>query len=61
MVTEAEEEFLTVAEAAQRLKVHPETLRTWLKQGKLKGNRPGSKQLGWRIPRSAVERFLAGD
>ena len=56
----AGEEFLTVAEAAGRLKVDPETVRVWLRSGKLKGNRL-SRAAGWRIPASEVERLLRGE
>jgi len=53
------EEFLTVAEAAARLKVDPETVRVWLRRGRLKGARL-SRAAGWRIPESEVERVLRG-
>jgi excisionase family DNA binding protein len=56
MSTEA---LLTVAEVAARLRVHPETVRRWLAQGRLEGVRPGGTKIGWRIPESALERFLA--
>jgi excisionase family DNA binding protein len=54
------EEYLTVAQAAKRLQVHPETVRRMLSQGRLKGHRPGSDKFGWRIPASEIERFLSG-
>ena len=50
--------YLTVAEAAKRLRAHPETVRRWLKQGKIYGSRPGGAKLGWRIAETEVERVL---
>ena len=53
------EELLTVAEVAKRMKVHPETVREWLRTGRMRGYRPGGSKLGWRIRVSEIERFLA--
>lgn len=55
------EQMLTVAEAAARLKISQETVRIWLRGGKLRGHRPGGDKIGWRIPASEVERVLRGD
>ena len=33
--------FYTIPETAQALKVTPQTIRAWIKQGKLKGQRIG--------------------
>jgi excisionase family DNA binding protein len=57
---EHEEEYLTVPEVATRLKVKPETVRVWLRQGKLRGARLGGKKAGYRIPRTEVEHLLKG-
>jgi excisionase family DNA binding protein len=54
------EEYLTVNEAAARLKVTAETVRVWLRQGKLKGTRLGGTKAGYRIPGSEVVRILRG-
>jgi excisionase family DNA binding protein len=54
----AEDELLTVAEVAARVKSHPETVRRWLKDGKIQGVMPGGKRLGWRIRESELDRFL---
>ena len=51
--------LLTVAEVSARLRVHPETVRRWLSQGRLEGVRPGGTKIGWRIPESALGQFLA--
>ncbi len=56
----ANEEWLTVQEAADRLKVHPETIRVWLRDGRLRGTQPINKRVGWRILSSEVERVLQG-
>ena len=55
----AEEQVLTVAEVAKRLRIHPVTLRGWLKAGKVRGVRLGGSRAGWRIPASEVARVLA--
>ena len=53
----ADEEWLTVADICERLKVHENTVRTWLREGRLGGINFGGK-VGWRIRRSAFEDFL---
>jgi excisionase family DNA binding protein len=55
------ERFLTVPEAAERLRVMPETVRRWLRSGRLKGVSLGSDRAGWRIPESEVRRLLGLD
>lgn len=52
------EELLTVQQVASRLKLNPETVRRWLREGRLRGIRFGGSG-GYRIPQSEVERFLA--
>jgi len=56
-----DEPMLTVGEAAARLRANPETIRVWLRTGKLKGYRPGGDKIGWRIPAAEVERVLRGE
>jgi excisionase family DNA binding protein len=51
---------LTVKEVAERLRIHPVTVRLWLKDGRLRGVRIGGTKTGWRIPASEVDRILAG-
>lgn len=53
------DELLTVDEIAERLKVHPETVRGWLRSGRLRGVRLGGTKLGWRVAESELRRFLA--
>jgi excisionase family DNA binding protein len=56
-----DEPFLTVAAAAQRLAISQESVRIWLRTGKLRGYRPGGDKIGWRIPASEVERVLRSE
>ncbi len=52
------EELLTVPEVAALLRLNPQTVRKWLREGMLPGIQLGSRQAGWRVKRSDVERFL---
>jgi excisionase family DNA binding protein len=54
-----EQRLLTVREVADRIRSSPETVRRWLRQGKLRGFRPGGTKLGYRVPESELRRFLA--
>lgn len=47
--------FLTVEEVGERLKIHPESVRDWLRTGKLKGLKAGRQ---WRITERALDTFL---
>jgi excisionase family DNA binding protein len=47
------EPVLTVPEAADALRLHPSTVRRWLREGHLQGTRMGK---AWRIPWRAVFR-----
>ena len=55
----SEQRLLTVREVAERLRSSPETVRRWLRQGKLRGFRPGGTKLGYRVPEAELQRFLA--
>jgi len=55
------ERMYTVAEVAERLRLHQQTVRDWLRSGKLKGIRLGGTKAGWRIPDSEVARLLRGE
>lgn len=50
-------DWLTVDEVAAQLKVHQETIRRWLRSGKLDGIWL-SDRAGWRISQEAWTRFL---
>ncbi len=53
-----DERLLTVAEVASRLRMNPETVRVWLRNGKLRGVMPGGDKIGYRIPEAEVRRIL---
>jgi excisionase family DNA binding protein len=53
------ERFITVQDAAEQLQVHPQTVRVWLRQGKLRGRLIGGRKSGYRIPASEVDRLLS--
>jgi excisionase family DNA binding protein len=55
-----DERYLTVPEAAERLRMNPEVVRRWLRTGRLAGVRLGGTKLGWRVPERRVEALLAG-
>ena len=48
-------DLLTVREVSKMLRVTPETVRRWLKEGQLRGVRVGA---GWRIERREVLEFV---
>ncbi|MDZ4131564.1 MAG: helix-turn-helix domain-containing protein [Dethiobacteria bacterium] len=48
-------EYLTVEEAAAILKVRENTVRDWLKSGKLKGHKIGRI---WRLTEEAISEFV---
>ncbi len=52
------EELLTVEMVAERLHVHPESVRRWLRDGVIEGFRLAGGRAGWRIRASELERFL---
>lgn len=52
------EELLTLSEAAQILKVHPNTLRLWDKKGVLKAIRIGIKKVR-RYKKEDIEKFIS--
>jgi excisionase family DNA binding protein len=53
-----EQRLLTVREVADRLRSSPETVRRWLRQGKLRGFRPGGTKLGYRVPEDELQGFI---
>ena len=55
----AGDELLTVRQVALRLKMNEETVRRWIKAKRLHALMPGGPKLGWRIPASELDRYLA--
>ncbi len=53
----SEEQWYTVEDITEILKVHEQTVRRWLRDGELTGVLLGRKA-GWRIRASELERFL---
>lgn len=50
--------LLTVPEVAERLRVDPETVRRWLRSGRLAGYQPGGEKAGWRVTESALQAYV---
>lgn len=50
-------EMLTVQQVAEYLQVHPETVRKWLRERRMRGVNVGGKG-GWRVRRGDLERFI---
>jgi excisionase family DNA binding protein len=55
------EPLYTVKEVAERLRLNPETIRVWLRSGRLRGVLLGGRKSGYRIPDSEVQRLLDPD
>jgi len=53
-----EQEWLTVAEVAERLKVTEVTVRRWIRSGQMRALYLGSTKAGYRITRADLEAFL---
>ncbi len=54
---EHQPEYVTVEDAAQRIGVHEQTVRRWLRRGQMEGTLI-TRQAGYRIRRDEVERVL---
>jgi excisionase family DNA binding protein len=50
-------EFFTVNEVAEKLKVHPATIKRWLREGKMRGLQLGDRA-GWRISKADYDQFI---
>jgi excisionase family DNA binding protein len=50
--------WLTVPQVSEQLKLHPATVRAWVKSGRLAAARAGRT---WRVRRSEVDRALLSD
>jgi excisionase family DNA binding protein len=51
------DEWYTTDEVAKLLKVHPESVRRWLRTGEMRGSQLGDRT-GWRVSREEVGRFM---
>ena len=56
-----DDRYLTVPEVAERLRVNEETVRRWVRTGRLEAVMPGGRKAGYRISERAVRAMLAGD
>jgi excisionase family DNA binding protein len=56
----SDDQLMTVAEVAGMLRLNEQTIRRWLREGRLPGIYLGSRTAGWRVRRSDVETFLRG-
>lgn len=56
--TPGEDPWLTVPQVSEELKLHPATIRAWVKTGRLAAVRAGRT---WRVRRSEVDRALMSD
>jgi excisionase family DNA binding protein len=56
-----DDRLLTVKQVAQQVQASEETVRRWLRDGKLKGIQLAGRRLGWRIKESELRRFLSGE
>jgi excisionase family DNA binding protein len=57
-VTALADEMLTIKQVAKELQMHPDTIRRYIREEKLKSTRVGDTAI--RIKRSDLELFLAG-
>jgi excisionase family DNA binding protein len=54
-----DERWLTVDEVAERVSMHPDTVRRLLREGRIKGHLI-NRRAGWRVKAQDVERFVTG-
>jgi len=52
------DEWLTVAEITEELKVHEETVRRWIRTGQLPATLLRNIRTGYRVKRSDLEAFV---
>ncbi len=55
-----DDRLLTVTEVADQLRISQNTVRNWLRSGRLRGRRIGGTKAGWRIPASEIIRLMSG-
>lgn len=49
--------FYTIEEVAEKLRMHPESVRRLIRQGKIKASKGGNK---WLISPNDLEKYLRG-
>ncbi len=59
MLHDDRDEWLTVAEITRLLKVHEESVRRWIRSGRLPAVLLGSAKGGYRVRRSDLDHFMA--
>ncbi len=57
-MTMTTERYLTAEQVAARMQVNPETVRRWLRSGRLRGFLAGSARGGWRVAESDLQDFI---
>ena len=58
-MTEEPRKLMTVQAVADYLAVHPETIRRWIRDGRLTAIDLGADSAGWRIDPADLEAFVA--
>ena len=53
-----EETYYTVKQIAERLHVHPETVRQWIRSGSLRGFLMGGTKSGFRVTATDLNAFI---
>ena len=51
-----DDQLLTVDQVARRLQLHPETIRRWIRDGRLRAIKLGTDRSGYRIRASELAR-----
>jgi len=57
VVSMSQDKWLTVEQVAETLQVHIDTVRLWLRAGRLKGSLL-SRRAGWRVRESDLDAFM---
>jgi excisionase family DNA binding protein len=58
-MTDEPRKLMTVQAVADYLGVHPETIRRWIRDGRLTAIDLGADSAGWRIDPADLEAFVA--
>jgi excisionase family DNA binding protein len=58
-MSDTSDRLLTVSQVAERLQLNQETIRRWLRDGRLTGIDLGSDSGGWRIDPADLDAFIA--